>query len=607
MSLVKQDEWEQARLRPPIEKEIDEWAEDSIVLPRSVSERHGPMRFDITPFIRTPLRAAADYRTRELTFCSSTQVMKTTIEVVSTLHALATRPGNILHVCPKKDAAAEMSIEVYQEIIRASPSLRKFLTGGKRQMNAKTIRINGGLLALANARSPTDLSRRTAGRINFDECDKYPDWTGSESDPISLAIERMQWYDDTIALYASTPTTPTRYIWPRLLRSSYERFFVPCPHCGFYQVLVMGGRDGPGIKFDSREDPGRIQTEQLAYYQCAECERKIVERQRMPMIEKGVWAGRDQKVDKRGRVRGPPLNPSHRGFHLWSAYSPMRNFSMIAAKFLQSQHDDRELMGFRNSWQGEPWIVKVNELKASVIVDNIADYKDGSAPKEAWSLTVGVDVQRRGATIYHYYVLRAWGPNAESWRTLAGVTTGWADLTRVLFDSQYYNAAGVHLPISCIAIDSHYETGQVMQYCEEFGCWIAFGVSHLNEPYKTSEIVVSPHLGIRTRKLSFQPDFYKTELHSRIRSGKWHVPGNVDREYLSQLTAEQPHIDIDKKTGRRREVWRVFPKGVPNHYGDCEVLCLVGMHLARIEHLNPVENQQPPQPIHLTERIFSKP
>lgn len=578
------DSWEQEAWRPPPEETIDAWAERSLVLPRIVSSVPGPINLDLVPYIREPLRRAADSEVEEITLCCSTQVMKTTFLIIVALHTIAEDPWNILHVMATEDDSEELCIERYNPIIKASPALRRFLDGTKHQLTREAIRLNGCVLTFRGAHSPAGLASRPVAKLFLDEVDKWPEWTGKEADPIRLARERTRTFWNRKIISASTPTTADRYIWRQLAQSTNERYWVPCPHCGAYQTLVMGGRgEGPGIKWPDAA-PEEIQKHKLAYYRCGNCEGEIVDRHKPDMLLRGKWVPQSVRMTREGETRGRPPLRRHSGYHIWAAYSPWLTFSEIAAEFLRSKDNQSALMNFRNSWQAEPWEITVHELRSDVVRDCVAGYFQGEVEHKAFALTAGVDVQRTGSQVYQYYSIRAWGPEGESWLIRAGQTEDWAQLYQALVESVYRDKEGQPIAFDAILIDSGFETDQVYQFCELYGFWASKGDSRGARPYTLTETETSKGSGRYLRRVNVNSDVYKGQLHRLIRSGTWHLPGDLPEEYFEHIVAEQVISQVERKTGRTRYAWRVVTEGRPNHYLDCEVLNLVAADMLELRY-----------------------
>ncbi|MDP1045497.1 phage terminase large subunit family protein, partial [Klebsiella pneumoniae] len=73
----------------------------------------------------------------------------------------------------------------------------------------------------------------------FDEVDGYPVMgAGKEGDQIKLGIKRTESFWNRKIIMGSTPTVKGESrIEKSYANSDQRKYFVPCPHCGEYQVL----------------------------------------------------------------------------------------------------------------------------------------------------------------------------------------------------------------------------------------------------------------------------------------------------------------------------------------------------------------------------------
>ena len=118
----------------------------------------------------------------------------------------------------------------------------------------------------------------------LDEVDRYPASAGTEGDPVSLAVQRTaEFQHNKKIVMASTPTIKgVSRIEQAWIESDQRDYFVPCPKCGHYQVLVLGDGTGPGLVWpeDKPED---------AMYRCAGCRELIPHHQKAWMVERGEY------------------------------------------------------------------------------------------------------------------------------------------------------------------------------------------------------------------------------------------------------------------------------------------------------------------------------
>ncbi|MFW5406260.1 phage terminase large subunit family protein [Pectobacterium carotovorum] len=106
-------------------------------------------------------------------------------------------------------------------------------------------------------------------------------------------------------LWALPPTVKgTSRIEKSYEESDQRRYYVPCPHCGEYQILEWGWPDTPyGIKWDKDENgDGLLET---AYYVCRHNGCVLHHNEKAAMVKRGEW-------------RASKPFSGHAGFHIWA-------------------------------------------------------------------------------------------------------------------------------------------------------------------------------------------------------------------------------------------------------------------------------------------------
>ena len=115
----------------------------------------------------------------------------------------------------------------------------------------KVLANGAGQITLTGAISPSGLAMRPIRYALLDEVDRYPASAGTEGDPVSLAIQRTaEFAHNKKIVMASTPTIKGASRIELAWRESDQRrvHFVPCPRCGYFQVMVLfGDGTGPGV------------------------------------------------------------------------------------------------------------------------------------------------------------------------------------------------------------------------------------------------------------------------------------------------------------------------------------------------------------------------
>lgn len=588
------DAEERAALLPPRYEHPDEWAERVVRLPGLNNAISGPIDLNLTPYLRRPLRCAADPEIEEITACMSTQVGKTTFMLLTVLYRLANDPVATLHVSPRQEDAEATCRERYAPVIRESPELLKLFPNPEKDLAKNHIQSPKMVINCESAGSPRALAQRAVGLLVMDELDKWDEWSGKEADPVELARERTATYHYRKILKVSTPTTDYGYISKEYAASTGEKYWVPCHRCGGFQLLVFGdpGPTGAGVKWPENATADEIYTQKLAYYQCELCGRKIEDGSKREMLIAGMWVPKECQA-RDGKITGPQRKSTHVGFHLWAAYSNFRTFSDIAARFKSAGNLPNKVMNFRNSWLAATWKLTPNELHGAMIRKNEDTYPRGSAPAGAWLLTAGVDVQRVAERVYLYYVIRAWGKEGESWLVKCGTAEGWVVLHQILFQSHYRTiGSGDVLPLHAVVIDSGDGNTQeeVYDICYRWGVSAYKGASHqVKETIRKSDV---PYEDGHITLFYADTNVLKGELHRQIRGSRWHLHSAIDEEYYRQMAVEQQVTLRDERSGRYKTHWKCIPEGAANHYFDCEVMAQVGVRSLEAEHLA----TEPPRP-----------
>ncbi len=428
--------------------------------------------------------------------------------------------------------------------------------------------------------SPQSLASRPKRYLLYDEVDKYPAWSGRESDPISLGNKRRTTYGHRgKSVYNGTPTTRIAPMWKLWESSPVQlRFRIPCPSCGVFNAPAWSNIRWPeAVGEESRaEHAARIDEGGLAWYQCPAvgCNAEIRERQRAAMLRKGKWAPDGVEVDPEGpNVQGIP--PATR------------------------------MMDWRNSRLGEPFEIRAASLKSGAFDEKIAaGHKPGMVPPWAGMLLASADTQKDG----FWWVVRAWGHGFRSRLIAHGHVATLAELRERTIDASYAwdGVALDPLRPQLLAIDSgggteiensdQNRTDQVYQFAlsdpariyaiKGFG-----GRRQLEVPIRQSYISHSTPGDTAPSRVALyhlNTGYFKDVLAARIAAeakalDAWELHSKVDDDYVRQMTSE--HKVILRK-GRSQEArWVLVTPGAANHLFDAEVYNLAAAQIAHVELL----------------------
>ena len=434
--------------------------------------------------------------------------------------------------------------------------------------------FRGGSLSLVGANSPRGSGGRRAGVVIFDEVDGYPASAGTEGDLIELGIRRSEYYWNRKILAGSTPTLAGHSRIADLFEDGDQRrYYVPCLHCGTFQVLKF-----PNLKWPEGQ-PER------AHFVCEANGCVMEPKDKRGMVEAGEW-----------RADAPEhFTPEHRhaSFHIWAAYSysPNATWGQLATEFVKANRGGAlTLQTFVNTVLGETFTVRGDAPAWEPLYRRREPYRIGTVPRGALFSRPG-STCRRDRLVYEVV---GWGRGKASWSIDYGMLIGeTADLTRgpwphldALLARTFPHEAGVGMTIRMLAVDSGYNTQQVYGWARQHP--MSRVVAIKGGPSGGALIgAPSPvELTDRGRKLKrgyrvwpVSGHIAKGELYGWLRlevptDGTPPPPGFVHfpeygEEYFRELTAEQL-IPVKTARGFVRLEWSLIP-GRQNHALDARV------------------------------------
>lgn len=446
-------------LMPDPLQTVSEWADTERVLSSHTSAERGPWRTSRTPFLREIMDALSpSHPCGRVVFCKGSQIGGTEAGNNWLGYIVDRAPAPVLAVQPTVIMAQRMSRQRIDPMVDSCPSLRAKVAAKRSRDSSNTMLLKefpGGMLCLTGANSATGLRSLPARFLFLDEVDAYPGDADGEGDPVAIAERAIRTFGTTAKVYVvSTPTFEGR---SRIAREFEEgdrsRYYVPCPHCGTFQLLVW-----ENLRY---QDEGDELVEGSVEYGCVECRAGIDEGAKTRMLAEGEW-----KADR------PEVSERVRSFHLSALYSPVGFFSWedCARAWLRANKPsvNRErLCTFVNTVLGETFKDPAEVPDWKRLWRRRETYDVGTVPDErAGLLTAGVDVQGDRLEVE----VVAWGPGLESWsvdyRVFAGDPNGaqvWETL-RVYLDSTFERADGVSLPIHRAAVDAGHLTSVVYRW-----------------------------------------------------------------------------------------------------------------------------------------------
>jgi len=481
-------------------------------------------------------------------------------------------PCPIMVVQPAVEDAEGYSKDEIAPMLRDTPVLKGLIAESKAKVSTNTIlkkTFPGGQLQMVGANSPRGFRRVSIRVLLFDEVDGYPLSAGAEGDQIKLGERRTEYYWNRKIVMGSTPTIyETSRIRKSYEQSDMRRYYVPCPHCGQFQILRWGGLHW---------EPGAPET---VRYACESCGALIHHSEKHEMLEKGEW--RAEKPFK-----------GHAGFHIWAGYSesPNATWEQLIREY-EALQDDIERKTFVNTVLGEPWQEDVIELSEDALRDKRSDY-GAELPDGVLMLTAGVDVQDDRLE----YEVVGWGFGKRSWGIEYGVLIGspgepgvWNDLDRAL-SRRYAFADGKKLGIvrACVDTGGHFTTA-VYEYCstrEPQGVYAIKGRGGAGVPIVGRYTMVKKY---RVHLFNIGVDALKEIVYARLgkdradekNDGQCLFPLDVrgyDDAYFRGLISEQKILKY--KNGQPTYIWVKRSRGARNEPLDCRNYATAAMEIYR--------------------------
>ena len=563
-------------LLPPDDLMLSEWSDRYRVLPRISSSEEGAWRTSRFPFLKEIMD--------ELSPCSSRQqvvVMKgaqlgfTEVAVNWMMYTIDQDPAPLLYVQKTIDTVKKFSKQRLQPSIDACARTRDKITpskevGQNNDQAGNTLQIKnfpGGIIILGGANSAAGLRSMPIERLILDEEESYDADIEDEGSPSDIAIRRTANFPRRKIFRLSTPAIrETSRIEPLYEEGDQRKYYVPCPFCGFKQVIYWRN-----LKYEKTES-GSPKNIRLV---CEHCKEGIPERYKTQMLEHGEWV-----AEFPGREIA--------SFFLSSLYSPLGFFSWADAIKMwikaNKEFDKNLLKVFVNTVLAETWTESQKTIHTVGLMERREEYM-AEVPASALVLTAGVDVQEAMIAVE----VVAWGKGQESWSieytTFMGDTEMsfvWDQLANYL-QKTWVHENGSPVNIAVTAIDSGHRARVVYNFCRlreflrvfpikgRFG----WGLGLIKRPKTRNQDGVYLFLA--------HVDEIKSKVYSQLMvekpgAGFCHFPlrAEYNEDYFKGLTAER--MITRRSHGQRMLQWEL-PAGRRNEPLDCRGYAITALNI----------------------------
>lgn len=359
--------------RPQEELTVSEYADrHRVVSAESGSPWAGEWKTSRMPHLREPMDCLhPDHPAQVITLKWAAQLGKTEIGVNWFAFIVDRAPGPVLTMLPSLDEAIKYNRIKLQPTIDASPRLRlRIKAENSRDEGASTTafkRFSGGFNQIVTASSSKGLQMISIRYLIAEEVTNYPFDTDGRGDPLQQAYARQKAYTgNQKRLLSSTPGhRATCRISASWEAGDRRRRYVPCPHCGTFQVLTKAALQPPSES-----------TAFMASFACLSCGGIMEEHHKAELLDKAEWIStRPLQPDdpeaapapvpevipaaqmdlyrcdpKEGRCR--EYEPS---WALWTAYSPAETWQSLWQSWEEAKSSPVTLKTWTQQTEGEAW------------------------------------------------------------------------------------------------------------------------------------------------------------------------------------------------------------------------------------------------------------
>jgi len=590
-------------LRRPEPLRLSQWAERYFYLSAESSYVEG--KWEAFPFQVAIMDCISNDDIREIVFIKSARVGATKLMLAAIGFFAHHKRRNQAIWQPVDGDITEFVKTEIDTMIRDVPALRSiFPYHGKKHKNntLEQKMFIGSTLHMRGGKAAKNYRRISPDVVYLDELDGFDGDIEKEGSPVSLAAKRIEGATFPKMVMGSTPKLKESSMIGSQAEAAdmYFKFYIPCPHCEHEQPLEWGGKDAEhGFKWQG-DDACSVE------YLCSGCHAMFKQDDYLKVWDKGRWMTTDGMwIDDYNifhNADGEVISaPQSVAFHIWTAYSPMTEWSQIVADFIKAKNDPSKLKGFVNLTLGEPWEEDEGKHTDAEFLYKRREYYEAEVPDGVNVLTIGADVQDDRVE----YSVWGWGVGEESWlidhKAIYGDLTArtfWLSLASS-FRKTYRNKDGTIFDVKMACIDSggHF-TSEVYSFSKSVG--LRFAV-----PIKGANVAGKPVATFPRKRskdgvyLTFVgTDTAKDLIYFRSQQfdpgeGYIHFPVEdwCSLEYFAQFSAETRKKVYTK--GRPSFQW-VCKNGVRNEAWDCYVYALaairilqqdMGIVLDRQEHI----------------------
>lgn len=565
---------------------------------RTNAARAGRWTNDPVPHMLAPMDWFTEPDCEEIVIVASRQISKTEYVNNCIGFVIHIAPGPIAYLGEEEGKAKAWKKESFDLMVRDTGILRELVSDGRgrKGQNTQTSAIfAGGRLDVLWATSPATVSSRPIQYLFIDERDAMG--PSKEGDSTTIARGSVKTFKGARKIVTistprnrlenppdAPPDAPRRSpIEHEYHNTDRNKRWLPCPHCGEFQVLswypdrcCCPPRDEPctlkhGHVEIEKNDPS------TAYYVCCNgC--VITEEERLAMLDLG---------ETRPEA---PFTTKH-GLWINELYSKFSSLQDMATAYLDSKKDPsgEKLKAFENTTLAVGYEEREAEIETDDLVELQDSYDPTEIPEDVLILVAAVDVQKNRLEIeikgygvapenheHRFKVPQCWGIDYFPIDGDPAMATVWEEL-KLAIAKPYVTPSGRELRVTATAIDTGYLAGRVYRFIRQNRGRRFFAVRGANtpgkplisKPVKTGDPPVRVWtIGTETAKDSIAN---RLELKDKNEPGFCHFGKHYPEHYFRQLRSEMP--DVRYIRGRAFRVWRKIKDWYRNEALDLFVYC----------------------------------
>lgn len=570
-----------------------EWLPNHVVMPRGTETGGLPFSFASFPHVDGVVEAFDDPTIRTIALQWGSRLGKTTVCLSLMAKVAGTNPRNMMFASSTRDSATRVISSRLYPILSSTDGIKHQLPSEARRSKLH-VKLQSCQIFVGWSGSETSLADVGAYFGTANEIDKWDGSASDEGDSLKLFVNRFKGFPDHKIIFESTPTIKGRSRIEKMMQQSNQhRRYVPCPHCGEYQILRKGEENLRGGFRWERDSNGKSDPDlayHSAYYECEHCYGKIENHHRFPMLRLGVWVPDGCTIDANRRIHGRALKHGSDsvGFGpLASWYALTETWGHFARRWIQSRKRPKDLQDVVNSYMAETWEPKKSKSTPERVGERLkTTLKRGLVPEWGRVLTVTID-QQAAEGGYRLWVLMAHGVDWRSHVVDYGVSGTLDDVwDRVIRQPWPHEDGGNPMFPHAAAADSGWDTKRTYDFCNVHPGMLACKGSNSDiggRPHKLNSVEAGDYAG--QLLLTVATDFWETDLQARIDD---RLPGEpeslslcqgaeIDAEFLEHLCNGTISDRIDSR-GNAKLLWVKKNEDSPNDFRDA---IRYGLSLAR--------------------------